>query len=361
MNKSILLILMLIFFLSQNSCEKEQTYEQLELTYTKKDLTGFHSNDGEIIVNVTGGKEPYTYSWNTGESTAIITSLAAGNYFVTVQDEREESISETISITEPEPENLFIEYSKTDVSVFGGNDGAIDLTIFGGAAPFEIEWSNGATTEDISNLEAGNYSVTVTDAAENTDSKSITIEQPAETFSVSDVDGNEYKAVKIGEQIWMAENLKVTKTPEGEEIESLIYDNIESNLEHYGRLYDWNTANLICPEGWHLPSKSDWQVLATSLGGRTVAGGKLKETGTTYWNSPNTGATNESGMSIRAGGERDEIEFRLKGEYAVFWTSTSVNTLNASEVYLSYNSESLTYYDWHKVLYYSVRCVKNAE
>jgi uncharacterized protein (TIGR02145 family) len=361
MKKLLFLILTISFIFTFNSCEDEESYDPLSLNYTKKDLTSFHSNDGEITLSVAGGKEPYAYIWNTGETSSNITNLAAGTFSVTVHDEREESISETITITEPEADELYIEVSKTDVSVFGESDGAIDLTIYGGASPFEIIWSNGETTEDISNLIAGNYNVTVTDAAENSVSESVTIEQPAEIITVTDIDGNIYEAIEIGEQIWMAENLKVTKTPEGEDVDWLIYDDNENNLEPYGRLYTWSDANKVCPEGWHLPAKSEWQVLASELGGRSVAGGKMKDTNPDYWNAPNTGATNESGLTIRAAGEKDEIEYRLKGEYAVYWTSTSISAVDAAEVYLAFNSAELTHFNWHKILHYSVRCVKNNE
>lgn len=80
---------------------------------------------------------------------------------------------------------------------------------------------------------------------------------------------------------------------------SWAYDNDSSKAAIYGRLYSWPTARKACPQGWHLPSNVEWQTLADYLGGPAVTGGKMKEADTTYWNSPNTGATNESGFSVR--------------------------------------------------------------
>lgn len=421
-----------------NSCKDEETYEPLELTYTKKDLTSYASENGEIQVNVNGGKKPYAYLWNNGETSPKIENLVAGNYSITVTDDQSKTItevieltqpelteinitytslepsyfsasdgsidisisggappysfmwsnndttedlynipageytltvtdnveqtkSETITLNEPDEEQLYIEYTTQDVSVFGAEDGSIDVTIYGGIPPYTFEWSNGLNTEDLFNITAGTYELTVTDNQSNTAQESFTINQPNERITFTDIDGNSYEAIRFGNYFWMTENLKVTKSPDGEDIESLLYDNDEANLEPYGRLYDWFTANEVCPEGWHLPTKTEWQILVAELGGANVAGGKMKETGTTYWNAPNTGATNESGLSIRAAGEKDEVQFRLLGEYAVYWTSTSVNSVDASEVYLSYDNAKVTYFDWHKVLYYSVRCVKQAE
>jgi uncharacterized protein (TIGR02145 family) len=426
----------LSFFFILNSCEKEdESYDPLELTYSKTDVSTYGAMDGRISVSIYGGKIPYTYSWSNGASTPSIEGLAIGEYTVTVNDNSDLSISETIEIAQPNPSaivislivtnvttyngsdgaidmtvsggvepytfiwsngaitedigslpagdytitvsddygqtesssetvgqpqpgEISISYTKEDVTEYGGSDGSIDITVSNGVPPYTYSWSNGESTEDINNLIAGTYTVTVTDSEAQTKTETISIIEPEQT-TVTDIDGNVYEIVQVGTQIWMAENLKVTKNPAGESIESLIYDDDETNLESYGRLYDWETSNEVCPNGWHLPTDDEWNILIDELGGAAVAGGKMKETGTTYWNSPNTGATNESGMSIRAAGEKDEVEYRLIREYAVYWTATSVSSVDAKEKYLSYNSAAVSDYDWHKVLYYSVRCVKD--
>jgi uncharacterized protein (TIGR02145 family) len=119
----------------------------------------------------------------------------------------------------------------------------------------------------------------------------------------------------------------------------------------------------VCPCEWHLPTSAEWIELENFLGGSSVAGGKMKDTITGYWNDPNTGATNISGFSALPAGEFDAYYnpnvFRLLNENAVFWTSTQVSNLKARERYLAYNSSASSIYDWFKVMKYSIRCVKN--
>jgi uncharacterized protein (TIGR02145 family) len=143
--------------------------------------------------------------------------------------------------------------------------------------------------------------------------------------TVKDIDGNVYKTVTIGTQVWMGENLKTTKYRNGDLIRTTIpatkgieseptakyqwaYDGNESNVATYGRLYTWYAVTdkrNVCPTGWHVPTDIEWTTLTTYLGGVRVAGGKLKETGTTHWQYPNTGATNETGFTALPSGYRD--------------------------------------------------------
>jgi uncharacterized protein (TIGR02145 family) len=139
--------------------------------------------------------------------------------------------------------------------------------------------------------------------------------------TVTDVEGNVYNTVTIGNQTWMKENLKVTKYRDGTAIGTTTasipndssskyqwaYNGAESNVSTYGRLYTWYAATDsrgVCPSGWHLPTNAEWTTLITYLG-ESVAGGKMKEAGTTHWISPNTGATNSSGFTALPGGYRN--------------------------------------------------------
>lgn len=110
-------------------------------------------------------------------------------------------------------------------------------------------------------------------------------------------EGQIYYCIQIGDQLWMAENLAY-KTNTG----CWAYKNEENNVSIYGYLYNWETACNVCPEGWHLPSNDEFYILINYLGGSTIAGGKMKRTGTTYWKSPNAGATNSSGFTALPGG-----------------------------------------------------------
>ncbi len=144
---------------------------------------------------------------------------------------------------------------------------------------------------------------------------------PDLTYStLLDIEGNEYKTIQIGNQTWMAENLRTTKYNDGSSIPVVNdniswlnlttaaycwYDNDISRKDIYGALYNWHTVTSgnLCPAGWHVPKNEEWTVLTAYLGGESVAGGKLKETGTAHWN-PNSDATNESGFTALPGGMR---------------------------------------------------------
>lgn len=134
--------------------------------------------------------------------------------------------------------------------------------------------------------------------------------------TVTDIDNNTYKTIQIGTQTWMAENLKTTRLNDGTPIALITNDSIWSRTHEpayciwyngiYGAIYNFYTVQTekLCPTGWHVPSKEDLEILSEYLGGASVAGGKLKETGTDHWHEPNEGATNSSGFTALPGGMR---------------------------------------------------------
>jgi uncharacterized protein (TIGR02145 family) len=193
---------------------------------------------------------------------------------------------------------------------------------------------------------------------------------------VTDADGNVYNTVTIGGQVWMAENLKTTKYNDGTVI-PLSADNISwitsggycwydddkaSNKSVYGALYNWSTmtSNKLCPVGWHVPKRAEWTTLITYLGGESVAGGKMKETGFLHWQSPNTGATNESGFSALPGGicaanggHYEKVYFD-KGNYGWWWCKDYGINIFYQSGSISYFDP--TYWDFPGV---SVRCLRD--
>ncbi len=173
-----------------------------------------------------------------------------------------------------------------------------------------------------------------------------------ETFTDSR-DGEIYKYVRIGNQYWMSENLRF-KPDTGN---FWAYNNSEIDVITYGYLYDWETANNVCPNGWHLPSNAEWTELADNLGGFEVAGGKMKITGTSYWNLPNRDATNSSGFSALPCGVYDRYNiFDGRGNLTYFWSSDI--HLNIYWLGANYGFLGQTYFDLsHKSA--SVRCLKD--
>ena len=219
-------------------------------------------------------------------------------------------------------------------------------------------------------------------------------QDPGEGSFTDSRDGNQYETVTIGEQVWMAENLAYLPFVVGSETESysdsycyvygyygtsVVKAKATTNYQTYGVLYNWHAALTACPEGWHLPSDDEWkqlemylgmsQELAYAFGWRgTDEGGKLKETGTTHWTSPNTGATNESGFSafpggyLYAHGTVNRYSYFVNiGDYGRWWSSTPYNNIfYAWSRELSYfRSDVGRHYDTGKELGFSVRCLRD--
>jgi len=196
--------------------------------------------------------------------------------------------------------------------------------------------------------------------------------------AVTDFDGNSYKTVTIGNQVWMAENLKTTHFNNGDPIPNIVdngwstqksaamcfYENDLTNKDLYGGLYNWyamNDSRNICPTGWHIPTEADWTTLIDFLGGEELAGGKLKESGTMHWADPNQGATNESGFAALPGGGRYDIgKFDLKGYFGLWGTSPENDSNRVWYRSLDWNSSKiLNHHDGSKGGAGSIRCVRN--
>lgn len=227
------------------------------------------------------------------------------------------------------------------------------------------------------------------------------------TSTVTDYDGNEYRIVTIGNQIWMADNLNTTHYADGSSIPLVTSDsewtgigsderaycyfnNDKSNGDEYGILYSWGAASNgvsggsdtnpsglqgVCPAGYHLPSDAEYMELEMYLGmtqsdaestgeirgSAQNVGGKLKETGTARWQAPNEYATNESGFTAAAGGYRLlDARFWYLPRTALYWTSTSEHPATAYSRYVHGNAGYVSRYPFDdKRLGFSVRCVKD--
>lgn len=165
-------------------------------------------------------------------------------------------------------------------------------------------------------------------------------------------DQKTYIWVKIGEQVWMGENLAY-KPESG----FSSYENNESNADAYGYLYDWQTAQNIAPEGWHLPSQSEWKSLTNHLG--VHPGSQLKEEDTIHWQTPNADATNTTGFTALPGGGNFDGEYLMMGRKGFFWSSTEIDDANAYALTLENDSPGISWYSGTKVRELSVRCVKD--
>jgi uncharacterized protein (TIGR02145 family) len=204
---------------------------------------------------------------------------------------------------------------------------------------------------------------------------------------VKDVDGNSYKTVTIGTQVWMAENLRTKKYNDGTAITTgldnsqwvattsaaySIYphasiDGLNSDAEvlaKYGAHYNWYAVNTgkLCPTGWHVPTIAEYQALSTAYGGNLISGGKMKSTTTApsahpFWAAPNAGATNESGFTAIAAGYRT-TSFMNINTRGLYWSSTLENSQAQS---LKFASEDGLFYFGFNYHYtgLAVRCIKD--
>ena len=196
---------------------------------------------------------------------------------------------------------------------------------------------------------------------------------------IADEDGNAYTCITIGTQVWMAENLKTTKYNDGcviplvsinSEWGSLSagaycwYNNDAANKKLYGALYNWYAVNTgkLCPAGWHVPSDAEWTALTKFLGGESIAGGRLKETGTVHWTSPNTGATNESNFSALPGGTHNhDGMFSRIGTSGFWWSATGTTSVpvGALSRIIDSGSPALIMENCNRNCGFSVRCLKD--
>jgi uncharacterized protein (TIGR02145 family) len=195
--------------------------------------------------------------------------------------------------------------------------------------------------------------------------------------TLTDIEGNVYNTVTIGDQIWMKENLKTTQFNDGKVIPLVTdksdwenlrtpgycwYENSKSIGATYGALYNWYTVNTgkLCPGGWHVPIDEEWTILTSYLGGEDVAGRKLKESGTNHWESPNTGATNESGFTGLPGGYRNyNGNFDNIVLFGYWWSATGNEAAYAWNRYMNYNYAIVYRYSRHKEVGFSIRCIKD--
>ncbi|MFH1196279.1 MAG: fibrobacter succinogenes major paralogous domain-containing protein [bacterium] len=202
---------------------------------------------------------------------------------------------------------------------------------------------------------------------------------PVSQNTVTDADGNVYQTITIGNQVWMAENLKTTRYNDGTPIkEQRDFDawqkektgaycwvmNNQDTKNVYGALYNWHAVNTgkLCPKGWHVPTKQEWEMLNSYLGSRESAA-QMKEVGTTYWRTSPANVTNKTGFTARPAGKRFHAtgKFEEIGKMAIWWAATSANAGNAHFAVMYDNSAAMNTdnHSLSKESGFSVRCIRD--
>lgn len=203
-------------------------------------------------------------------------------------------------------------------------------------------------------------------------------DDPEPVLTVTDIDGNVYQTITIGTQVWMAENLKVSKFRNGDVISHTFdefnwksleqegyceYENDVDLGEVYGKLYNWYAVadpRNICPVGWHIPTASEWMTLISFLGGEGAAGNAMKEAGTSHWMLNNAECSNESTFTALPGGYRDYLGiFRDINSYGFWWCSNGFDADRAWALELADNYPGVFIISIDKSSGFSIRCVKD--
>ena len=323
-----------------------------------EDVTGWITPSGEMQTLTAGGSVTFSGTYTEEPTTGTI-------------------------VIDPEPDALNAPWSLSGPGGYS-NSGNGDLTLTDlDIGDYTITWENVSgwfvPPGEMQALTAGG---TVTFSGTYT-------EAPDSTGTVTDIDGNVYQTIKIGDQWWMMENLKVTHYRNGDPIPNVTnggtwsglttgayceYDNDPGNVATYGRLYNWyavDDSRSIAPEGWHVPTDEEWKQLEMYLGMSqaeadatgwrgTDEGGKLKEEGTTHWNSPNTGATNESGFTALPAGYRvGSGYYNSIGFDTRIWSSTTYDQNIAWYRFLQYNHADAYRNGDSKNTGFSIRCVRD--
>jgi len=345
--------------------------------------------------------DPTSWSWNFGDgSTSTLqnpsyTYNTTGSYTVSLT-----ATSATDSYTETKTDYITVSTgggggTNAPVAAFTANKTSItegesiQFTDQSTNTPTSWSWDFGDSTSTQQNPShtyntAGSYTVSLTATnaiGSGTETKTgyITVSAGgAVTGIVVDIDSNVYNTVEIGTQWWMAEDLAATYFDNGTPIALETDDSTWANLttsgycwynndegtykDPYGALYNWYAvaAGNLCPTGWHVPTDAEWTTLTDYLGGESVAGGAMKETGTTYWATPNTSATNSSGFTALPAGFRDtDGTFLNLGSVVYFWSATQDNTTDAWTRTQHYNNGTVGRSSGSKTFGFSVRCVKD--
>lgn len=401
--------LLLIFFTILGfqlliSCKKEEIKEPQIISISVKtpplktayftheplDVTGIviqiHTDDGKSEDIALADFETYAISLNPENGSLLDTTT---DLRITHQPSRK-FVNLLITVNEIEITDFTIKRAPNKLEYYIGED--IDLN--GLVLSFH---RNNQTTEEISFNDFENkgilcspengsmYESSTLSISIHHSPSAFVVNQDLHAITLTDIDENVYPIVKIYDRLWMGVNLKTTRYSNGDLIPPTdpygqyvcieeepkyqwIYNGDEGNLEDYGRLYTWyvvTDSRNVCPDGWHVPSESEWIRLSDQLGGLLLSGAKLKERGTAHWDASNNGGTNQTGFTALPGGYRqcDGLN-NCQGTNANFWSSSEYIDWQERDYgykrYLYYGSSY--FYESHtenKANGNSVRCLKD--
>lgn len=332
---------LMVAFVFIISCNEEEIIPKVKLTIEAVNPSSYGANDGAIDLTIEGLQDtPYEIFWNNGSNSEDVSGLIAGTYSVKVIYLEKAVANKSVVLTEPDATPLTLNFDVTMPGKWGYSNGSVELDVSNGVEPFSFEWSNGSTEQNLKNLKAGIYSVTVTDSNPHkpvVTSGLVEVGQPEFVCGVDsliDVDGFKYPTVLLGDQCWTAVNIRTMHKPDWDpndnsldESEFLINGRFCDGLKcngNAGAHYTWDAAvngkhssemvQGIAPAGWHIPSRAEWKALNDWL--------KIAGNGGDGTNVPNKirGENSSSGFDALYAGNWGYGVFT--GDLGAFWTST---------------------------------------
>lgn len=381
--------------ISPGNDERIEQGQKVNISVNADDKDGNISEVSFYINNIAVGltnTSPYIFEWNTTDEEVgqhSIKAIAIDNIGASASDE----ISITLNGIPP-----IAEFEVIQPTI--GQGKSITFTNQSLNDPTSYKWDFGDGNSSIlknpthTYTSVGNYTISLTvenDYGSDIETKInyITVTIGGDTGTVTDYDGNIYKTISLGTQIWMAENLKVTHFTDGTEIKLVessnewnslgytdkamcYYDNSEQNAEIYGGLYTWAAAKDACPSGWHLPDDSEWKQLEIYLGMSQEEADQSDNRGTNegsklagnskIWNDGHLENDNFFGISgfvAIPGGTRYRAEFDNLGTSAFFWSGSEREDFSAWFRQIGYFNTVVRRLDYYKNSGASVRCIKD--
>ncbi|GAA0191205.1 hypothetical protein GCM10009122_53490 [Fulvivirga kasyanovii] len=289
----------------------------------------------DITAVATGGETPYEFSidGSTFQSNGTFEDLDPKEYTVTVKDAN--ACTSTTKVT--------VEDACADLAVTAAvEEYTVEATATGGTAPYEysLDGTTFQTTTTFSDVAAANYTLTVKDANACTATVAVTASD-LETL-LDERDGQRYNIVKIGDQIWMAENLNIAS-----DTARYCYNGVAANCDSYGAMYSWYAAQVAAPDGWHLPSKAEWDELETELGGNSIAAEKLVVGGSSGFEG------------ALVGRRKEDNTYAGLDAVVIYWASNESSDTDAQNFILQEDAASVNIAGSDKDRGLYIRCVKN--
>lgn len=364
---------------SKSECGVEKDFvvkEPIKLSFDKQNVKCYGGNSGSVRLDIKGGLSPYEIQWSNNKSGLFQDELSAGKYYVYVRDSWGNSVFDSVNVLQPYP--LKVEPVIQNVNAEKGN-GSIDLNVSGGIPPYKYKWSTMDTTKKLKDIYDGVFSVTVSDI---NSCKAVKNNIFVYRMMLDERDTTNYRVITIGSQVWMAENLNYGKQILNNQealknslVEKYCYEDNPEYCKVVGGLYNWDELmqyknsdeNIkgetqgICPDGWHIPTNDEWQILADYLGGEMVAANKMKNYD--YWASPNR--TNEihlnlSGFSAYPSGRMDMTgESYYLNKSTSFWSATKDGRDKAWHRTITNRGSGLFRNSGLTGYRFSVRCIKD--